>query len=103
MVQPDNGIAFTHEKGQRDGLRNLAFWLMCACFSRLQRASLNRCRCFQRATDRKDQGFSLGQRFVGVMKGKVKLKGCVGGERRILKRGPEWALLADRTILLLET
>ena len=40
------------------------FWPMVCLFSVGQRASQNRCRCFQRTADRKDQAFFLVQWFV---------------------------------------
>lgn len=66
-------------------------------------ASLDRGRCFQKARDRKDQGFSLVQLFMGVMKGEVWLTGCVRGERRSLKRRLERVVLAGRIVPPSET
>lgn len=45
----------------------------------------------------------LVQRFMEVMKGEVWMKGGMGGERKFLKVGLEWALWAGRTILPSET
>lgn len=47
----------------------LTFWPTVCLLSMLQRASWNRCRCFQKTAGRKDQGFFLVQGLCGVWGG----------------------------------